>query len=332
MKNLIIFFLLPLRLCAQDMSGVWSGTLYNDSTQTSTRYELAISERNGKFTAYSYTIFKVDNREIYGVKSLDIIKQKDKVFLKDKELLVDNYPPEAPKGIKQISAIKIFDSLNIKWLTGAFTTTRSGKYGKPVTGRIFLSRVEENQKDIALIKLLVKSNIASTLQFLTAETIEDPVKKTIADKPVAEKPVVKTKEKSIDKIQQKVELPVIKKAMTFEEALAIRSIITIQTIEFNTDSLRLELYDNGTVDGDSVSVIVNGKVVMEHQRLTAKAIQKTVFAEGDSLRIVLFAENLGSIAPNTGLLIVYDGQKRYEISFSGDLTKNSAILFKRRKN
>jgi hypothetical protein len=45
----------------------------------------------------------------------------------------------------------------------------------------------------------------------------------------------------------------------------------------------------------------------------------------------MFAENVGSIAPNTGLLIIKDGGKRYEIMFSGDLQKNSSIVLKRRK-
>src|SRR6476469_536736 len=144
MKNLIILvFVLPLRLCAQDMTGVWAGTLYNDSTQTTTRYEVAVSEKNGKFTAYSYTIFKVDNKEVYGVKSLDVIKAKDKIFFKDKELLADNYPPDAPKGVKQISSVKLFDSLNTTFMSGTFTTTRSGKYGRPVTGKLLLQKTDE---------------------------------------------------------------------------------------------------------------------------------------------------------------------------------------------
>jgi hypothetical protein len=45
----------------------------------------------------------------------------------------------------------------------------------------------------------------------------------------------------------------------------------------------------------------------------------------------MYAENLGSIAPNTGLLVVKDGSNQYEVRFSGDLQKNAAIIFKRRK-
>jgi hypothetical protein len=52
---------------------------------------------------------------------------------------------------------------------------------------------------------------------------------------------------------------------------------------------------------------------------------------GDSIVLVMYAENLGSIPPNTGLLIVHDGEKNYYISFSGDLHKNAAIILKRKR-
>ena len=45
----------------------------------------------------------------------------------------------------------------------------------------------------------------------------------------------------------------------------------------------------------------------------------------------MYAETLGSIPPNTGLLVIRDGQDTYEIRFSGDLQKNAGILLRRRK-
>ncbi len=116
--------------------------------------------------------------------------------------------------------------------------------------------------------------------------------------------------------------------------LGSRSIETIQTVYFKSDSLRLTLYDNGEVDGDTVSVILNGKVIMGKKGLSTNAINETIYMTpdlGDSLQMIMYAENLGTIAPNTGLLIVQDGRDRYEIRFSGDLSKNDAIIFKRRK-
>jgi len=120
----------------------------------------------------------------------------------------------------------------------------------------------------------------------------------------------------------------------FTANLAKRSIETIKTLEIKTDSLTLILYDNGEVDGDTVSVIMNGKMLMAKQGLSTNAITKTIYITpdmGDSIQLVMYAENLGSLPPNTGLLIIRDGSERYEIRFSGDLTKNAGITLRRRK-
>lgn len=116
--------------------------------------------------------------------------------------------------------------------------------------------------------------------------------------------------------------------------LSTRKIETIRTVNVVHDSLVLTLYDNGAVDGDTVSVLLNGEVVISKVGLLEKAYNKTIYLTpemGDSIRIILYAENLGSIPPNTGLLVVRDGDKDYEIRFTGDLQKNSAIILTRKK-
>ena len=116
--------------------------------------------------------------------------------------------------------------------------------------------------------------------------------------------------------------------------LAKRELETIRTVEIAQDSLVLSLYDNGSIDGDTVSVLMNGKVIMPRIGLLASAISKTVYLTpemGDSVSVVMYAENLGSIPPNTGLLVIHDGAKIYEIRFSGDLNKNSKIILVRKK-
>jgi hypothetical protein len=93
------------------------------------------------------------------------------------------------------------------------------------------------------------------------------------------------------------------------------------------------LYDNGTVDGDTVSVVLNGKVILGRVGLKTTASRITVPVTpdlGDSLVLVMFAENLGRIPPNTGLLIIQDGTERNEIRFAGDMQKSSAVVLRRR--
>lgn len=108
----------------------------------------------------------------------------------------------------------------------------------------------------------------------------------------------------------------------------------IQNISFTSDSLILSLYDNGTVDGDTVSVVLNGKILISKKELTESAIRVIVPITpdlGDSILLTMYAENLGSIPPNTGLLIIEDGNNRHEIRFEGDLQKSSGVILRRRR-
>ena len=113
----------------------------------------------------------------------------------------------------------------------------------------------------------------------------------------------------------------------------LRTTLLQQTVFFKSDSLQLSLYDNGEVDGDTVSVLMNGAVIMSKERLSTNAVRKTIYIPQyiDTVQLVMYAENLGSIPPNTGLLVVRDGKDIYEIRFSGDLQKNAAIIFRRKK-
>jgi hypothetical protein len=104
-------------------------------------------------------------------------------------------------------------------------------------------------------------------------------------------------------------------------------------VTFASDSLVLALYDNGEIDGDTVSVLLNGEIFISKQGLKATAMKKTIYITPgeEEITLILYAENLGKYPPNTGLLMVYDGEERHQIHFSADLTKNAAVVFRRKK-
>lgn len=137
-------------------------------------------------------------------------------------------------------------------------------------------------------------------------------------------------------------LPEIKQAppKTLEQIIAPAATIAgrksefAETVSFKSDSLELALYDNGEIDGDTVSVFFNGQVLMSKQGLKAAAIKKTIYitpGKDDEFTLVLYAENLGRYPPNTGLLVVHDGEDVYNIRFSADYQKNAGVVFKRKR-
>ena len=245
-------------------------------------------------------------------------------FFEDVDLLYNNYPIPPPKGIKQISVVSLFETDAINTLSGKFTTTRTRQYGRQVTGTVTLKRKNDYSKE-KLIKSLSDLGLTNTLSFVTNKNEELATIKALQAQPdIANKKVEKRKATLLVLVNEKV------KPINQLDELKNRKVETIETVWFSSDSLTLELYDNGFVDGDSISLIVNGKVLLEHQRLSELAISKTISAS-DSLNIIMYAENLGSIAPNSGLMILRDGDKRHEVRFSGDLRNNASIIMKRKK-
>ena len=73
---------------------------------------------------------------------------------------------------------------------------------------------------------------------------------------------------------------------------------------------------------------------MQKKALTENAIRTTVHIppyQQDSLQLIMYAENLGAIPPNTGVLVIQDGSTRTEIRFVGDMQKSSGVILKRRR-
>jgi len=99
-------------------------------------------------------------------------------------------------------------------------------------------------------------------------------------------------------------------------------------IKVDTGNLRLDFYDNAEIDGDTISVSVDNKTIVTHQMLTAKPI--TIFIRIDFVKteheVIMIAENEGSIPPNTALLIVTAGDKRYRLFLSSDVDQKKVLV------
>lgn len=364
MKTIFILFLLPLKLFAQDITGVWTGTIFNDTTQQTISYQVAISEYKGRLSGYSHTIFIIDNKENVGVKSINIKKKKEKFFIEDDALIWNNYPEPPPKGVKMYSLLDLSFKDSLMILNGIFNTNRTKTY-RPLTGTVHLEKVN-NFSQTKLITKLNELDVSKSLSFLQPKEKITTPEIVVAQKETKPKPVLisnekikeketaavikepklkvvsqpkeKKKEKEVialvkEKKKEAINIPVAQNKLPAAE-LADRKIETIQVVSLKSDSITITLYDNGEVDGDTVSILLNGKVIMANQGLSTKAITKTIYITpdlGDSIQLIMYAENLGSIPPNTGLLILQDAGERYEIRFAGDLKKNSAIVLRRKK-
>jgi hypothetical protein len=103
----------------------------------------------------------------------------------------------------------------------------------------------------------------------------------------------------------------------------------LQTIKIENPTVRVDLYDNGVVDGDSISLFFNSRLILSHQRLSEKAITLTLNVNTNKAvnDLTMYAENLGTIPPNTALMVVTDGEKRYEVPVTSDLQNSGTVRF-----
>jgi hypothetical protein len=140
--------------------------------------------------------------------------------------------------------------------------------------------------------------------------------------------------KLIDSVQ-KIDMPVLKnepvvKTTLTSDVLKTRQNELVKTLIVNDPNVIVKLYDNGEIDGDSISVYLDNKLLLEHKMLTAAPITINLKMDEDNSEheLVMVAENLGRIPPNTSLMIVEAGEKRYSVFISSNEQKNAVVKFK----
>ena len=127
--------------------------------------------------------------------------------------------------------------------------------------------------------------------------------------------------------QRKIENPVVNREFNERERV-------VQTeIEVAADSIQVDFYDNGEIDGDSISVFFNDQLLAANLKLSTRSIHLDIKLDTsrEYNEISMFANNLGSIPPNTALMVVHDGKKRHEVRLSSSMDKNAAVRIRRRK-
>jgi hypothetical protein len=101
-----------------------------------------------------------------------------------------------------------------------------------------------------------------------------------------------------------------------------------KTVTLHSPDVKIDLYDDGVIDGDSVTVFINNKLLLFHQMLTDRplTIHFNAFPNTE-YELVMYADNLGTIPPNTALLMVTSGPDKYEAFMSSSEQQSATIRF-----
>jgi hypothetical protein len=115
--------------------------------------------------------------------------------------------------------------------------------------------------------------------------------------------------------------------------LKTRENALVKRIETEAGEIKMEIYDNGQIDGDSVTIYHNNTLIKSHMRLSQKPITITIDVDASQPHheIIMVADNLGTIPPNTSVMIITTATNRYELFISSNEQKNAKVVFDLRK-
>jgi hypothetical protein len=276
---------------SQSATGSWTGTAKQDATTYS--YIVKIN-KVAKDSIFGTTISR--SNEFYSETKFKGIVKGNNFLINETELVKTNY-----KGAGSVCLMKLNLKMKNDKLEGSFSS--SNKEIKDCgSGTISLSLVKEKQAAPAP-KEATKTKVPDQL----------PTKKEIEGLEQLEK----------KNIEQSITAPI---QISNQRNIEKREIDLLNTFRFVEDSVMIKIYDNGVIDGDVISLIINGTIVFDKIKLTASPLTYALKSNNTSqFQIECYADNLGEIPPNTGLITISSASKTSEILFSSDLKKSAAI-------
>lgn len=207
-----------------------------------------------------------------------------------------------------------------------------------VSGReVHLDKTEDgyftDEWNFVLDNYLVGANDPWIIDSVAAIAYEQPVapvrQAALQPKPVISKPVAIAPPRvaTEEKVEKALSPP------TIEEKFTKRKKVLVTEIPLAGDSIELRFYDNAEIDGDSISLFLNDKLIFTHIRLLGSAytIKLAVKDLNENNELTMVAENLGSIPPNTSFMVAVVEDKRYEARLESTEGSSAMIRFVKAK-
>ncbi|MBL7739025.1 MAG: hypothetical protein JNK14_07390 [Chitinophagaceae bacterium] len=326
----IVLFLFPATSFSQMITGVWKGKINRQKA------EVKIIQNGDSLTGTSYYYESPGNYRRYSIKGYFDAATNEAVWWDD-QLLEEKsgkYSLSAPGKMPLLSRADFNCPGDGKMMLDG----KSGKvYDEELKGDVHLDKTEygqfEDEWDFVINNYLTGANdpyIIDSISSLRTVPLQpqaeepEPVQKQAPLAPVIhEKPVVKEDPKPVAKTPEPV------KPQTIEEKFVNRKKVLITEIPVTGDSVELRFYDNAEIDGDSISLFLNDKLIFQHIRLLGSAYTITlpVSELNATNELIMVAENLGSIPPNTSYMVALVGDKRYEARLESTEGSSAMIRF-----
>lgn len=356
---------LPVVAAAQDITGIWRGYFI---TADGEQYKLEVQVEQSGSNSLSGVTYSYLTTVFYGKAVANgLVKKSSKSVMLQEIRTVEVKMSGSSVACIMKYLLTYVRSGNEEFLEGTYTSTHEqnsfgAKRGDDCGGgTVFLRKVPNSD---FYIEPFLRDNPATTKKTppvvkpnttqKTPPVVNRPVNKPTQtpttqktttqnqQKPVVKKPPVKTtttppvaKTDTVQK-RQPVEIERPRPAppkLDIPATTRSRANELTQTVVIRSEDVTVKLYDNGEIDDDTISVYLDGQVILANKRLSATPLKLTLKMNEDQPEhvLVMVAENLGRIPPNTSLMIVEDGDRRFEVRITSTVQKNAMVRFRYEK-
>ena len=302
---------------SQNMSGQWKGSFNETGGYESTEYVLELEVKGKKVEGTSTTYFFLRGKKYFTICAVEGTYDLSSKTLVSKEVSkVKANTPSWFRDCFQTHTLTFFKKGDEEQLSGTWKSAK--KESNCGRGTTLLKR-----------KTLVRKHSDSKNNNIANEEIKNqvPVKETNPDK----NPTQPTSDDRNSAIVQtgptvtESEASEPKHPQKFEK----RSNKIFQTMEVKEEEVNISIYDNAEVDGDVITVIFNGAIILAHQTLSDQPISFRLKLKKDfENTLTMYAENQGSVPPNTAIMRIQHGDNYQKVLLSADEKQNASVVFK----
>ena len=312
-----LFHFLCLNSLAQNLSGQWKGSFNETKGDQSTEYILELEVKGKKVEGTSITYFSLNGKKYFTMCAIE-----------------GTYDPSSKTVVsKEVSKVK---ANTPSWFRDCFQTHTLTFFKKgeeeQLSGTWKSAKKEENcGRGTTLLKrkVFVKKQLVSKNQDITKEEKKAVVAPNIADTPQDTAQKI-TGDQNQQNSNTKISATVNESAgSTLPEKFEKRSSKVFETIEVKEEEVYISIYDNGEIDGDVITVIFNGAIVLANQTLSDQPISfRLKLKKGIENTLTMYAENQGKTPPNTAIMRIQHGENYQKVLLSADEKQNASVVFK----
>ncbi len=368
LKFSMLFFLIvntAVVVSAQKITGIWRGYFI---TETGEEYRLEFQVEQKKAQSVSGVSYSYLDKRFYGKATMSgnfaVINNSFQIQeLRTTEVrniggggtCLMNYKFSYAKSGKE----EFLEGTYVGKSEDRKNPKNNGVWGDCGGGKVYLRRVETSDFYVETFlrdKPIAKKSTTKSPKTVTKPVIKKPTvvtqkKPTIATQkkaaPIASTTKPPVKKETVIQKQKNTQVQTLPPAIVKEEPKKIlipkkfslpaqtraRENELTKTLTVRNEEVIVKLYDNGEIDDDTISVYLDNNLVLSSKRLSTTPLTINLKMSEDNSEhvLVMVAENLGKIPPNTSLMIVNDGDKRYEVRITSTEQKNAMVRFRYQK-